>query len=295
MRTHGILGAATLGGALLFLPGCFDSDDSPAGASGEAPDQEAIEYVVLDEEAALADPDVLYWDDDASDADVAAAPIRTMAWRRELLFLEKTVTKVIDLEEGTASVKVEFDAEGILHLWACADSERVHVTKDFADHGIRSMLLQRFPATDVRARNRGWRLVALSGVLVESPGTTRRIASVRIQSRGVDETITNVTDLVRVQDILTLPAGAEVAITVDTGDASDQVYLHLRHRRARMPLSSNGDGTFSGRFLANQIVGPRHLVVDVLSEGTLYDDRAPYDNVAWGIPWRIVRPEASVG
>ena len=36
--------------------------------------------------------------------------------------------------------------------------------------------------------------------------------------------------------------------------------------------------------------GPAHFAVDVLSEGTLYDDEAPYDNVAWGIPFLVPRP-----
>ena len=63
MRTHGFLITAALGGAVLFLPGCFGSDDSPLGTSADTSDQAAIEYVVLGEEAALADPDVFYWDD----------------------------------------------------------------------------------------------------------------------------------------------------------------------------------------------------------------------------------------
>jgi hypothetical protein len=39
--------------------------------------------------------------------------------------------------------------------------------------------------------------------------------------------------------------------------------------------------------------GPRHAVVDVLSHDTLYDDTAPYDNVAWGFTYLVgdVDPE----
>jgi hypothetical protein len=111
---------------------------------------------------------------------------------------------------------------------------------------------------------------------------------VRIQAGG-GRTITNVTDLVRVFGVLALPPAVEARVTVTTGDASDQVFLHLRYRRARLPLVSNGDGTFSGRFFTGEEPGPRHLVVDVLSEGTLFDDEAAYDNVAWGIPMRVGR------
>lgn len=284
MRVRRSLAATTFAGSLLFLPGCFDGDNSPS--STDDAEQAAIEYVVLDEEAPLADADVVYWDD--GDGAVALTPIATTAWRRELLSLDRSVSIEIEQPAGEparADVTYRWDATGILHLWACADSVRTHYEKDFEDLGVRRLLLERARRTG--DRNRGWRLIALSGVSIESPGTTRQIRSVRIQAGAVDETVTNVTDLVRVQDVLTLPGGEEVLVTVDTGDASDQVYLHLRHRRARMALASNGDGTFSGRFVSSDVGGPRHLVVDVLSEGTIYDDVAPYDNVAWGIPWRI--------
>lgn len=284
MRAHRALAATAFAGSLLFLNGCFDSDTSPS--AGDDTEQAAIEYVVLDEEAPLADADVLYWDD--GDGSIAPAPIATTGWRRELLSLDRSVSIEIEQPEGEparADVTVRWDATGILHLWTCGDSMATRYEKDFEDLGVRRLLLERSRRSP--ERNRGWRLIALSGVSIESPGTTRAIRSVRIQAGAVDETVTNVTDLVRVNDVLAIPAGEEVLVTVDTGDATDQVYLHLRHRRARMQLTSNGDGTFSGRFLAGHVAGPRHLVVDVLSEGTLFDDVAPYDNVAWGIPWRI--------
>jgi hypothetical protein len=176
-------------------------------------------------------------------------------------------------------------------LWAIEGDAPVHVEKGFEDTAIRSLMMRR--ERTVIGRHRGWRLIALSGVLIESPGTTRAIRSVRIQAGGVDETITNVTELIRIQNVLALPPGVEAKITVDTGDASDQVYLHARYRRARVQLESNGDGTFSRAFFTGEEPGPRHIVVDVLSEGTLLDDDAPYDNVAWGIPLRVGRTDGT--
>jgi hypothetical protein len=46
-------------------------------------------------------------------------------------------------------------------------------------------------------------------------------------------------------------------------------------------------GTFEGRFVAPGADGLRHLAVNALSHGTLYDDRAPYDSKAWGIPFVV--------
>ena len=282
MRATRILSPAVFLGALLLLPGCFDSDDS-SGVADQS-DQDAIEFVALEEESDLADPDVFLWED----PDASPAPIETVRWHRELLDLDKTVEVVIEQPDGepwTATVTITGVATGLLHLFADAGDTWTEVTKDFSDVGVRSLVLRR--ERPIEGRHRGWRLVALSGVSIGSPGHTRNIESVRIQAGPVDETITNVTDLQRVHEILALPPNTEATVTVTTGDATDQVFLHLRRCRARIPLVSNGDRTFSGRFFTGMELRPHHLVVDVLSHGTLFDDAIPYDNVAWGIPWRI--------
>jgi hypothetical protein len=101
----------------------------------------------------------------------------------------------------------------------------------------------------------------------------------------VDETITGVGDLVRIEDLLRLPLDVDVALTVDTGDATDAVFLHLRHLGRRVQLEGQGDGTFSGTFRTAGRPGPHHLGIDVLSHGSIYDSEEAYDNVAWGIPY----------
>jgi hypothetical protein len=286
MRLHRVTTAAAFLGAALFLPGCFDSETSPSTSDETTTDEQAIQYVVFDEQSDLADPNVLVFDEDS---DASAAPIETNAWRRELLHLDRTIQITINQTEGepaTADVKAQFDASGILHLFVRSGDDRVEYTKDFADQGVRSALLTR--ERPIRGpRNCGWRLVALSGVLVKSPETTRNIEWVRVQAGDVDETITNVTDLVRLESLLALPAATEATVTVKTGDMSDQAYLHLRGRHQRIQMQSNGDATFTARFVTSAQHGPRHFAVDVLSEGTLYDDVAPYDNIAWGIPYRV--------
>ncbi len=295
MRIHRTLAAPAIFAIALLLQGCFDSDSNPSSATDDpATEEEAIGSVVFEEEAGLADPDVMWFDEDSDSP--ATAPINTHGWRRELLSLDKTIEITIENPSDgvpTADVSVTAEATGILHLWACADSALVHFGKDFANTGARSMYFERVRDRD--ERHRGWKLMALSGVLIESPGMTRAINSVRLQSGDVDETVTGVTELVRREDVLRLPAGAEVTVTVDTGDASDQVFLHLRHLRRRLPLESNDDGTFSGTYMTGPRPGPRHIVVDVLSEGTLFDDEIPYDNIAWGIPYVMLDDPGSGG
>ncbi|HMB70649.1 MAG TPA: hypothetical protein VKU85_15145, partial [bacterium] len=270
------LGPAGVLGASLALAGCLGSDDSPTSTTASGGDdvtaqEEAIQVVILEEEADLTDTDVRYFDDGSG---AALAPVATHAWRRQVLDRDRTIEITIDDpgdEPPTADVSVQVDVTGLLHLAVCDGDSLRRISKDFQDTGVRSLYFERVRVRD-GSRHRGWKLQALSGMLIESPGTTRQIHSVRIQAGDVDETITNVTDLVRVGDLLTLPSGSEVMITVDTGDATDSVFLHRRHARHRSELVNNGDGTFSTRFqIAVDRRGFRHLAIDVLSEGTLYD------------------------
>jgi hypothetical protein len=285
------LGIALIAGTALAISGCLNvNDSSPEPASS---DEEGIQHVVLEEMFDYTDPEVRWHDEDSGAANV---PIHTNRWRREVLSFETDVGIEIDRGSGsrpTALVTMTGKATGILHLWAAESEVISHRTKDFTDTGTRRMLLER-----VRRRerpielHRGWALLAMSGVEIASPDATREVRSVRIQSGGVDEKITGVRALVPIEELLHLPLGVDVAVTVETGDATDAVFLHLRHREARpggrrIPLETNGDGTFSGVFHTDGTPGVRHIGIDVLSNGTLYDTEEPYDSAGWGIPYLL--------
>ncbi|MEZ5064561.1 MAG: hypothetical protein R3B81_07475 [bacterium] len=290
MIRHSMLMTGGLVATAVLLQGCFDSSSGPSDSL--TTDEEGIQNVLFEEQADLADPDVRFYDDASSDAENAA--IATNWWRRELLSLDKTVDiHVENPDEGPsiAEVVVHADATGILHLFVCEDSTRTEYQKEFADSAVRSMLFEKNRPID--RPHRGWQVQALSGVLIRSENTTREIQSVRLQAGDVDVTIDDVESLVPVEEITRLPRGQEVTVTVTTGDATDGVFLHLRHLGRRLELTNNGDGTYSGTFFTNGRRGPRHLVVDVLSNGTLYDDVAPYDNVAWGIPYGLIGDDES--
>lgn len=276
-----------------LLAGCFDDDSSSGSDSPEdVQDQGAIEESMNLDLAEYAEPDVFLYGDDAEGLITGRAAINTMRWWRELQHLDKSIKVEISRPgDGppTANVHITCEATGLLHLLACADSTITPYEKAFANSGVRSLYFERQGPPRVHPR-RGWKLKALSGVLIESPNTTRHINSVRVQAGEVDETITNVTDLVRLENILRLPPDSQVTLTVDTGDATDAVYLHVRRHHMRFALANNNDGTFTGVFHAGMGPGPRHAVIDVLSHDTLYDDVAPYDNVAWGIPY-VIRGE----
>lgn len=134
-----------------------------------------------------------------------------------------------------------------------------------------------------------WRLRSVSGAEISSDEGSRQILSVRIQAGDIDVTITDPLELKNRQELLRLPPAVPVTITATTADPTDKVVLYSRW--GRMPLRRMDDGTCQGRFYTPLMGGMKHLAVNALSRGTLFDDVAPYDSKAWGLPYVVVMPE----
>jgi hypothetical protein len=70
-----------------------------------------------------------------------------------------------------------------------------------------------------------------------------------------------------------------VTLTVTTQRPDDVVVLLHRDRRFR--LHNNGDNTYTGTWLAPNVDEIRHVGVNALSNGSLFDDAARYSSDAW--------------
>jgi hypothetical protein len=71
----------------------------------------------------------------------------------------------------------------------------------------------------------------------------------------------------------------DVTFTVTTLRSDDVVVL--MHRDHRFRLTNNGDNTYTGVWRAPDVTEIRHVGVNALSNGTLFDDLAPYSSHAW--------------
>jgi hypothetical protein len=162
------------------------------------------------------------------------------------------------------------------------------VHKPLEDHWVRRILLRRVRVTTEGDRA-VWRIVATSGVRITSKDATTAIQSLRIQSAGLDTTITEPLAFFRLRAILKLDLGSDVTLTATTSHSDDVVLLYALGMRRR--FHANGDGTYTATFQAPDLQGVRHLGVDALSHGTLFDDTAPYDSQSWIEPY-IVHPIA---
>jgi len=178
-----------------------------------------------------------------------------------------------------------------------ADSTLNVIHKPLADHWVRRILLKRRPSPD-GARSM-WRIVATSSVKVTSRDAQTRIESLRVQTAGLDTTITDPLQFVFLRRILKFEPETPITLTVTTLKNDDVVVLCRFGNRLR--FRNNGDNTYTGVWhLPPPGAGPGpgpvgppigHFGVNALSRGTLFDDTAPYDSQAWLLPFLVVPDE----
>ncbi len=214
-----------------------------------------------------------------------AEEIDPLRFRRQVL--SRSVTRTVEFtSDSTATVTINYALSGILHIIGATEDDTTHYEKEFADSGVRyAYLARRHPSQD---RPRRWYLTAFSGTLIEAENGTVDIQSIQFSSNSVDTTITDILGLANRENILSLPRGEEVTVTVTTANIDDDLFIHYRPRhRFRRPLESNGDGTYTLAWTPIRF-GVHHAVFDAMSQGTLHDSDAPYDDMGWGISYRVV-------
>ena len=208
-------------------------------------------------------------------------------------------------EPAIAEVTWTADIHGTFVVVA-KDSAHTAYSKVFTNNAIRFATFEkRGLNTDPR---RGWRLVGISGTESVSDPHSVQIVSVNLTSTGgVDTTFTNVSELMNRENIIAFAPLDTVTVTVTTTNIDDVVLLHhpawqalhVNRNHVRRMLTNNGDGTYTGTWIVQGQVWmngytynharKRHFTIDVLSNGTLYDDTEPYDNMSWSTIY-AVRP-----
>ena len=118
----------------------------------------------------------------------------------------------------------------------------------------RKVMLERLPI----GAERLWKVVAVSGAFVNTPGATTHIQSLRLQSAsGVDTTITDPLGWFSVRHIIQFGTNDSVAVTVTTSRNDDPVFIHRWDWRHR--LRNNLDGTYSFKWVTSPWGGWRHF------------------------------------
>ena len=175
------------------------------------------------------------------------------------------------------------------------DSTRTVTRKPLEDHWVRRLVLLRTRAWADSAHSRmheRWRVVGTSGVEITAKNATEQIQSLRIQAGALDTTVTNPLELFRVRNVLPIAVNTPVTLTATTGNTNDIVLLYRVGYRAR--FTNNGDGTYTYNWTTADFRGLRHFGLNALSNGTLFDDAAPYDSKGWVLPFVVHREDDPV-
>jgi len=277
-------------------PGTRGSDEAEvASALAAEPSYMDDEVSESPDKTALDDPASASADADAglSSAEAAIRPlafwrqIRSVERKFEIAFADTDTTG----RPTTAIVTAHRFMLGTFNILVGDEvpegsPPQAHVIhKPLADHAVRRLLLKRVPVPDATSARRAWRIVATSGVKITSREALTRIESLRVQSGPLDTTITDPLAFFRLRSIIKLDPLADVTLTATTLRNDDVVLLYLRDRRVR--FHNNGDNTYSARFRVPDRTGLHHVGVNALSNGTLFDDVAPYDSQSWIEPYLV--------
>jgi hypothetical protein len=296
--------------ASLVLAGCGRNQSaatSPgAGGTGSSEAMERAEVAsALAESPEAVEDGAFESSDEWTTAESAASggnqtleAIRPLRWWRTIRNVERTFEFAFADTDSTgrptrAIVTVHKKLTGGFHILAgpagqdSAPRDSLSlIRKPLVDHWVRRILLRRVRTED-DARVR-WRIAATSGVEVTSRSAQTNILSLRVQTASQDTTIENPLAFWFLRRIVKVTPGEDVTLTVTTAASDDVVVLISRAGRFR--FHNNGDNTYTGHWRAPALGGLRHVGVNALSRGTLFDDAAPYDSKAWILPY-VVRGE----
>jgi len=297
---------------LALLAGCSSRGTNLNGPSETAatasPDQAEVASTVASNPVFVDDeisesPDQTSLSNDVGTGSVSVqGTIRPLAFWRTIRDVERTFEFAFSDTDSTgrpttAVVTIHKHFTGSFNILVSdevpeGNPPQSHVIhKPLVDNWVRRVLLKRVPLEN--SDRTVWRIAATSGVRITSRDATTKIQSLRIQSGAVDETIDNPLAFFRLRAMLQLDPAADVTITATTMRNDDVVLLYLLDRRIR--FHNNGDNTYTATVNVPDRTGLHHVGVNALSNGTLFDDQAPYDSQTWITPYLVHPLELAAG
>ena len=280
------------------LAGCGKSSSTmgPTANGGATAEDQAQVSAAVAENAGYIDEDAYSSTDETEvGGGIGFAAIRPLRFWRSIESIDRRIETVYSNNDSlgrptTALVTIRKHVLGKFNILAGAidenDTTRTVLHKPLDDRWVRRLALHRV-RIDSSGTRQVWRVVGVSGVEVTSEAATTNITSLRVQAGAIDTTFTNPLELYRLRRMLLVSGSQAMKLTVTTG-RNDDVVLLYRHLNRR-PFVNNGDGTYTAEVMLGDFPGIRHIGVNALSRGTLFDDTAAYDSNAWILGF-AVRP-----
>jgi len=303
MRNRLILAGAVLALAAALASGCGKSPTSPTAQVGDPGQVASVLGLAPDlvddglaEDASVVTASASYAPPGGNSAQAA---IRPFTWWQNVTSETRTWTFAFADTDSSgrpttciATLSKHMTGSLIIVPTSMADTtqpDTTHITKPLDKTLTRRIMLHRI----LIGNSRLWRVTAVTGAFVTTPGAVTHIQSLRIQSAsGVDTTITDPLQWNSLRHVIKFGTSDSVTVTVTTLRADDAVYIHRWDWRHR--LRNNGDGTYTFSWVTSPWGGWRYFGVQAMSHGSIYDDTAAFDSQAWHLPFRVVGGQPDV-
>jgi len=235
-----------------------------------------------------------------SDPSATEALIRPFAWWQNVTQITPTLTFAFADTDGSGRptsciVTISKHMTGSLIVIPTsatdttqADSSHV-ISKPLDKTLTREIKLSRL----LIGTERLWKVTQVTGAYVSTVSPQTDLISLHIHTTsGVDTTIMSPLQWFSLRHVLTFAANDTVTVTATTSRTNDPVFIHRWDWRHR--LRNNLDGTYTFSWVTSAWDGWRWFGIQAMSHGSIYDDTAPFDMVAWHFPFRVVGGQTPV-
>lgn len=306
--------------ALLAITACSKNPGSSTSSTeqqfGSSADRAAIEAAIQQDDLFNSqglDDDGAQSPDYDSGVSKIAEQIDAIKFGRRAPYKLESIDVVFDSDTtATATITHSLDGKFLILARDTSNSNIVGTlySKDMENAILRKAKLRK--VRDTGNDRRDWRVIAISGAVASSPNPTITISELTYQHP--DGTTLTITDplsyfMSRETGLPEFTRGDSVKVFVKLTNTNDfppapgetvllRYGMDHQFHRARKRLNDEGiypdavagDGTYSGMYRVHPPHGfhrLHHAGVDIIDHGTIYDSEAPYNSVAWSLPYLV--------
>ncbi|MDD3804389.1 MAG: hypothetical protein PHW02_08415 [bacterium] len=210
--------------------------------------------------------------------------ITPLFWYRDVSQSDSIDYKIrIDVEGDSAHALITGIFPGVLNLYYVNDSlDTALCQKNFVDTLTRSVVFSR---DTLKEYHGGWRVAKITGaeISTENP-PAMSIDSVKLFKEGVIDTVITGIDLYFPRnEIISLPSGESIEVTLYSPDTTGFFYIHSAFRRSKL---SRGETFYFGTYRVPLIAGTYRVAFDGISEYSLLETDSVYSAYGWMLPYK---------
>ncbi|MEJ5307674.1 MAG: hypothetical protein WHT27_05200 [candidate division WOR-3 bacterium] len=185
-------------------------------------------------------------------------------------------------DSAYATVKIIFP--GDMNLWYISDSDTVHIAKPYIDTIVKYCFFKKDTTLDY---HNGWRLVKMTDTYIYTKNPSDiKIDSIKIFADGIIDTMIKMdTSYFGKNEIISLPSGTLIQLSVFSTDTTSRFFVHSYLKRKEMVYSS--ENLYTQTFRVPFIKKTYRMLIDGFTKQTLEDDSVGYSTYGIIFPYIV--------